>query len=132
MTQASLEVRERGFQLRPRLTPNLRYAFAADSVSCNRLTANSWSIICTQSCHFSRIASLTTLILLSLPVRLNDFDTATLNRIHLNLKHDELDKSTRKAMITQFLNPINEGLEPSNVSTTIWTVSLVSRSTVVR
>jgi hypothetical protein len=47
---------------------------------------------------------------------LNNFDAAILNRIHLKLKYDDLDKSARKAMITQFLKPIDEGLEPLNIS----------------
>lgn len=42
---------------------------------------------------------------------------AILNRIHLKLKYDDLDKSARKAMITQFLKLIDEGRESSNIST---------------
>jgi hypothetical protein len=48
--------------------------------------------------------------------RLNDIDAAILNRIHLKLEYDNLDKSGRKAMITQFLKPIAPRLEPSNIS----------------
>ena len=48
---------------------------------------------------------------------LNDFDAAILNRIHLKLKYDDLDESARKALITQFLKPIHEDLESSNIST---------------
>ena len=48
---------------------------------------------------------------------LNDFDAAILNRIHLKLKYDDLDGSARKALITQFLKPIHEDLDSSNIST---------------
>ena len=48
---------------------------------------------------------------------LNDFDAAILNRIHLQLKYDDLDKSARKVMVVQFLKQINEDLESSDIST---------------
>ena len=47
---------------------------------------------------------------------LNDFDAAILNRIHLKLKYDDLDKSARKAVIIQFLRMIKDDLESSDIS----------------
>lgn len=48
---------------------------------------------------------------------LNDFDPAILNRVHLKLKYDDLDKSARKVLIVPFLKQINEDLESSDIST---------------
>ena len=47
---------------------------------------------------------------------LNDFDTAILNRLHLKLKYDNLDKSARKVTIVQFLKMIKDDLESSDIS----------------
>ncbi|KIW99705.1 uncharacterized protein Z518_11118 [Rhinocladiella mackenziei CBS 650.93] len=48
---------------------------------------------------------------------LNDFDAAILNRIHLKLKYDDLDKGARKNIITQFLKAIDEGAGFPGIST---------------
>ena len=46
---------------------------------------------------------------------INDFDAAILNRIHLKMKYEDLDRNARKTIITQFLKTINEGGGPSNI-----------------
>ena len=46
----------------------------------------------------------------------NDFDAAILNRIHLKMKYENLDKKERKAVMTRFLERQNgcQGLSSIN------------------
>jgi hypothetical protein len=46
----------------------------------------------------------------------NDFDAAILNRIHLRMKYEDLDKCARSAIIGQSLEKIGKGGGPSNIS----------------
>lgn len=45
------------------------------------------------------------------------FDDAILNRIHLTMKYEKLNKEIRKTVITRFLERINNGRELSNIGT---------------
>jgi hypothetical protein len=48
---------------------------------------------------------------------LHQFDDAILNRIHLTMKYEKLEKAARETIITHFLGSINGGQALSNVGT---------------
>jgi len=47
----------------------------------------------------------------------HQFDDTILNRIHLMVKYEKLDKGARKTVITRFLKRANDGRGLSNIST---------------